>query len=104
MEQSGNEVFLSIEELWSVVGEYIDHLRSHNQTQKLKELLDSLHRHKNHYGRGLEPMLNFMSKHGMPHQFPKDGSHFNDESESFDCGPRFNSSSDVDMIRKSEYW
>jgi hypothetical protein len=104
MELTGNDVFLSFEDLLSIVGEYVDHLRSHNQTEKLKELFDSMHRHKDIYGRGLEPMLNFISKHGMPHQFPADGSHFNEDPDSIECGPRFNSSSDVALIRTSEYW
>ena len=39
-------------------------------------LLNSIARHDFSYGQGLEPMLNFMSKHGLPSEYPTDGSHF----------------------------
>jgi hypothetical protein len=103
MELSENENILSFEELWAIVNEYVNHLHSHNQTDKLEVLYDSLDRHKEYYELGLQPMLDFMSRHGMPEQFPMDGSHFN-ETTSFRCGPRITSPSDAKIIRTSEYW
>ncbi len=104
MAQAGTEMIFSYEDLQSNVHQYVAHLNAHNQTKKLQELLSSIQRHKHNYIRGLEPMLSFMFKHGMAHQFPNNGSHFNDEPESFWCGPKNTSSSEVSLINKSEYW
>jgi hypothetical protein len=104
MTQTGKRMIFSYEDLQSNVHEYIAHLNAHNQTGKLQELLNSMRRHKHNYVRGLEPMLRFMFKHGMPHQFPKDGSHFNDEPESFRCGPKNTTSSEASLIQTSEFW
>jgi hypothetical protein len=105
MELTGNRMILSFQELRSLVSDYVSNLELHNQTAKLRELLVSLHRQKDSDGHGLEPMLDFMSKHGMPHQFPEDGSHFIDEpEETFRCGPRINSSFEMNLIQRSEYW
>ncbi len=103
MELTGDEMILTFEELWAIVTEYVIHLRTHNQTSKLEELFDSLHQHKEYYGRGLRPMLDMMSKYGMPHQFPKDGSHFLEE-DSFQCEQNLTSSLDNQLIETSKYW
>ena len=63
-------IVLTNEQLWSLVREYVIYLNFHNQTSKVKDLNDSMQEHKAEFGQGLEPMLNFMSRHGMPHQFP----------------------------------
>jgi hypothetical protein len=103
MELKENKIILSYEGLQSLMSKYIDHLTFHNQSTKLKELLFSMHRDNDSSGQGLKPMLDFMSKHGMPHQFPKDGSHFN-QLEAFRCGPNFTSLSEIHLIRATEYW
>jgi hypothetical protein len=104
MELTGNEMILSFEDLWSIVGDYVIYLRSHNQTSKLQKLIDSMHLPEEYYGIGLEPMFELMSKHGMPRQFPADGSHFNETAAPFQCPPSDTSSFEVSLIQNTEYW
>jgi hypothetical protein len=61
---------LSNEQLWFLVREYVFYLNFHNQTSRVVDLYDSMQEHKAEFGQGLEPMLNFMSRHGMPDEFP----------------------------------
>ncbi len=103
MELTGNDKVMSFDDLWAIVTEYVAHLRTHNQTARLEVLFDSLHHHKEYYGRGLKPMLDMMSKHGMPHQFPSDGSHLN-EPASLRCVQNATSSFENNLLVASEYW
>jgi hypothetical protein len=103
MELTGNEIVMSVDDLWSTVSEYVIYLRNHNLTTRLEELFDSIHYHQEYYGRGLQPMLEVMSKHGMPDQFPADGSHLN-QPATFRCLPNGTSSAENSLITTSEYW
>jgi hypothetical protein len=102
MEQTENEMVLSVADLWSIVDNYVDHLHYHNQTAKLRQLFSLLDFHKEYYGRELEPVLDMMSKYGM-HEFTENGSHFK-EPMSAQCGPNFTSVFEVNLIRTTEYW
>jgi hypothetical protein len=105
MELTGEEMIISYEDLWSIVGEYIDHLRSINQTAKLQDLINLMHRHKEYQGRELEPVINLMSKYGMPHEFPaEDESPFNETASSARCPPSVTTSFEVNLIQNTEYW
>ncbi len=103
MKQTGNEIIMSSDELWSTVREYVIYLRTHTQTSKLEELFDSMYQHREYYGRGLRPMLNMMSKYGMPHQFPTDESHLN-QPTTFRCAQNVASASENKLIVASEFW
>ena len=101
--ETDEQLVIPLNELWSLVAEYIGYLHFHNQTSKVDDVYDAIHRHEEVNGLALKPMLEFMSKHGMPEEFPEDGSHFN-ESQMSKCPTRQISTFEDDLIKGSAFW
>jgi hypothetical protein len=75
------------------------------QTSRVSELFASLQRHNDTFGRGLASMLSFMSKHGMPEDFPTDGSSlFVNESSISPCGITFTTAFEDKLMDSASYW
>ena len=96
-------IVMPLTELWAQVVDYVDYLYLHNQTEKVEDVFDSINRHNDSLGLALKPMLKFMSKHGMPEEFPEDGSHFN-ESRMSACPPTIRSPFEVNLIAGCAFW
>ena len=61
-----------------------------------------MNRNDENLARGLEPMFKFMSKHGIPENFPPN---FTTETSLFaKCGLTFMTKSEAVMYKMSSYW
>ena len=79
-----NVMVLSTDQLWTILSEYVHYTSLHNQTSDPEQLqtsdpdqlLSSARQDKQVYYSLLRSLLAYMSKHGLPRQFPSDGSIF----------------------------
>ena len=67
-------------------------------------LIHSIDYHQHAYAEGLEPMLSFMSKHGLPRNFPTDGSHFKALSSLPLCETQETSEHEDNALEYSSFW
>ena len=74
------------------------------QTQQVDTLIHSIDYHQHAYAKGLEPMLSFMSKHGLPRDFPTDGSHFKALSSLPLCETQDTSEHEDNALEYSSFW
>ena len=100
---TNEQMVIPLTQLWSLVAEYIGYLQTHNQTSKVDDVFDAIHRHEDVHGLALKPMLDFMSKHGLPEEFPEDGSLFN-QSQMASCPTQLISSFEENLIKGSAFW
>jgi hypothetical protein len=71
-----NVMVLSTDQLWTILSEYVHYTSLHNQTSDPEQLISSARQDKQVYYSLLRSLLTYMSKHGLPRQFPSDGSIF----------------------------
>ena len=74
------------------------------QTQQADTLIRSIDQHQHAYAQGLEPMLTFMSKHGLPRDFPTDGSHFKALSSLPLCESQDTSEHEDQLLEYASFW
>ena len=101
--ETAQQTVITLTQLWSMVAEYISYLQTHNRTSEIEDFFDAIHRHEDDHDLALKPMLEFMSKHGMPEEFPEDGSHFN-YSHLEACPIRETSTFEANLIAESVFW
>ena len=94
------ETVLSQPQLVSLLRRYVGYLTTRNQTARVDEIFKSMIQH-NDFGRGLEPMFRFMSRHGMPENFPDN---FSDTSLFAKCGFSFTTKFEANLVKMSSYW
>ena len=71
-----NATLYTTDQIWSILNEYVSYMVTHNRTSDPESLISSAHQDKKAYNSLLRSMLNHMAKHGMPTNFPTDGSIF----------------------------
>ena len=70
----------------------------------METLIYSIDHHQHAYAEGLEPMLSFMSKHGLPRDFPTDGSHFKALSSLPLCETQETSVQEDNALEYASFW
>ena len=74
------------------------------QTVQVDILIHSIDRHEHSYAEGLKPMLSFMSKHGLPRDFPTDSSLFKAISSLPPCEIRETSEHEDRLMESASFW
>jgi hypothetical protein len=102
-------VLYTTEQMWSIINDYVTYLVNHNRTSDPESLLSSAHQDKKAYNSLLRSMLNHMAKHGMPTDFPTDGSIFepttvDNSSEGSVCDMPDLTSNEEKILDISSFW
>ena len=63
-----------------------------------------IEQHQVNFSLGLKPMLSFMSKHGMPDQFPQIWQEFDSIDNSNSCTTFFSSTDDFQFTENVSFW
>jgi hypothetical protein len=75
--RSGSDsVLYTTDQIWSILNDYVTYLVTHNRTSDSESLINSAREDKKVYNNLIRSMMNHMAKHGMPTDFPTDGSIF----------------------------
>ncbi len=73
--RSGSDTVLyTTDQIWSILNDYVTYLVTHNRTSDPESLINSARGDKKVYNNLIRNILNHMAKHGMPTDFPADGS------------------------------
>ena len=101
---AGEERVISLSQLWSLILNYISYLSVHNQISDPASLIESARRNTNVYDQLLQSMLDQMSKHGMPNDFPTDGSIFNRTAFQQQCTYKIISDEEEVFLERNSFW
>lgn len=100
---SNDHFILSYDQLLSLMLQYVSYLTVHNMTEDPHQLVREMLTNKYTSDKVMNSMLYHMAKHGMPHEFPDDGSIFHQSSVHV-CNQSTNTAEEERVISSSIFW